>query len=123
MAAYNHLHFTSPCPHCGGDSSISVQLHFAASFDGDASGRFCMRHLRLGERLPRFSPRDPRFQRELQDAGARRLGEGDFEEECLGECKACRGEIVALVRITNFIPVRVDGLRADSAPQTDPNGR
>lgn len=58
MAAFNYVTFAFACPSCGCPANGRVQVHVAADYDGDESGRFMNREYRLGERMAWFSEDD-----------------------------------------------------------------
>lgn len=54
MAAFNYIVFDLLCPVCGHVSEVRSQVHVAADYYGDTSGRFSEREYRLGETMAWF---------------------------------------------------------------------
>ena len=80
MAAYNIIVVDAECPHCHDRGLIDAQTHIAASFDGDATGWFCLREYRTGQKMAWWPEGHPRF-----------------EAWANATCRHCKTELYAVV--------------------------
>lgn len=108
MSAYNYIVIDDACPVCQHRGSIKAQAHVAASFDGDAKGRFCGAEYRIGETMRWWARDDPRY------SGWKAMGRiypfehDDVDEEaCLGTCSNCRSVLVVLIHFEAVTPTKV----------------
>src|SRR6218665_807698 len=98
MGAYNWILSRQKCPACHQITTIKSQLHIAASFDGDESGRFCNREYYLGETMSWFKgPGTPRN----CETGNKKEPElpGTDTECCYSSCSNCNFEGYVIVSL------------------------
>src|ERR1044072_6167446 len=107
MAAYNDLILQAQCPGCGVQSQLRFQMHMAASFDGDASGRFCQRAYRLGARLAWWPESDARHAAWIVE-NYRVAGTTSVSEKCYGGCPKCWADLTAQITYQDLRPVSAD---------------
>ncbi|MEQ9073141.1 MAG: hypothetical protein RLP09_04740 [Sandaracinaceae bacterium] len=103
MAAFNYLRFQMQCPHCGQVVEARAQVHVAADFDGDETGRFLNREYRLGEKMRWFSDAD-----ELDWIGfCERNPVGALYETTTVTCSLCSAESEVDVEFDSLVATRV----------------
>lgn len=107
MGAYNDIEFAAACPACGVRQRIVAQTHVAGSYDGDDTGRFCLRQYQLGERMRWWPRTDPRWPDWTADADLVRLPDGDVTECCYTGCLACGVALFAIIRFRDAVPIEV----------------
>ncbi len=114
MSAYNDLLVDAVCPSCAQRESLRFQMHTAASFDGDESGRFCLREYGLGERLAWWPPSDSRHSTWLESADDTATSPTPTEF-CYGECTRCQAHLTAQVLYRDLRPTEIRDLALDRA--------
>ena len=112
MGAYNWIEVDALCPVCGENSTIRCQTHVASSFDGDDSGRFCLRTYRLGDPMPWFSSSETGYHRRLEMAEPE--NQADARETCYSDCTRCDAELFVVIQFRGFTPSEVVGLGLES---------
>ena len=102
MSAYNWLEFESLCPFCKKKTTIRAQMHTAASFSGDLTGRFCHRTFHIGDQMSWFNKDDKRYKIEWQLEHSSSLPEDNIIEACYSECLNCKASLYSLVLCSNL---------------------
>lgn len=101
MAAFNTILLDAICPICRQNASIECQEHVAASFDGNDSGRFCMREYRIGDQLAWWKQDDKKYKSPIPlDA---KQAEDDILECCYATCQKCNGDLYAVIRFEGLL--------------------
>jgi len=95
VAAYNTILLDAECPRCHERGAIEAQTHIASSFDGDATGRFCQRVYRVGQRMAWWPEDDLRFEAWAENADPSRPDV--VTEACYATCRHCGSELYAVV--------------------------
>lgn len=111
MAAYNTILVDAECPRCLAHGLIEAQTHIASSFDGDATGRFCLREYRAGQRMAWWPEGDPRFEEWATNADPRRPA--IVTEACYATCRHCGAELYAVVEFDALVVKAVLDLGLD----------
>src|SRR5689334_14514003 len=110
MGAFNFINTGMNCPKCGA-GPVMAQTYMAASFRGDASGRFCGRHYAVGEKMRWWPPGGPEFgawiDRDYSLLVVDASGREGFEECCPGHCPACGEELYAVIRFVDLTACEV----------------
>jgi hypothetical protein len=116
MAAYNWVVFPGTCPVCGEVSSMRAQCHVAASFEGDARGRFCGKKYTLGQPMDWWAREHPFFS-QWRDPGAF-IPDLDapehVEEACNVNCVPCGAQLYAIIAFEVNVPVELNELGLES---------
>jgi hypothetical protein len=117
MAAYNWIEFYGQCPSCATDSQIRAQVHIAASYNGDASGRFHNRVFGLGDPMAWWPTHDTRFGTWSANAHPGHLPH--VREACYSNCLTCTAELCVVLVFSPIQARSVIGIW----PEADwPNG-
>ena len=105
MSAFNYIEAKYKCPACKTEVRLHAQCHVAASFEGNAQGRFSGKTYQLGESMAWWPAEDPRHKtwREGSDPAHQPL----VGEACYAECLGCHAELCAIVELKDLKVVRV----------------
>jgi len=109
MAAFNDIIVRDSCPACGKVSELRFQTHVAASFHGDASGRFAHREYYLGQRLAWWPIGHADFATWRTD-GEPCQPPNTGIEACYGGCALCAAELFAVVHFLDLVPIEVSAM-------------
>lgn len=111
MGAYNWLKFEARCPACGRIAELRAQIHVAASYNGDETGRFFGRTFQLGERMPWFPHDHKKYLKEWDASDGVLTPLGSGHEESCAYCLSCESELIVTVEFNNLVPIGVSKLR------------
>lgn len=110
MSARNWILSRQKCPACDQITTVKSQLHIAASFDGDESGRFCNREYYLGDRISWFNGPDSR--QKHWEAGNKKEPDlpGLDTECCYSSCSACHFEGYVIITLEQLKLVSITAI-------------
>ena len=86
-------------------ATVRAQTHIAASYHGDATGRFHNRTYRIGETMAWFHPSDDRRAAWSEAADPGHLP--SVHEACYSECLTCHADLCIVFEFENVGAARV----------------